>query len=574
MGLPAAGVGTRPATTLLLLIAMLANVGCHVGPDYCAVTPPLPDAWHQELIDGELVGQAELHHWWSSFNDPILDQLINVARNNNRDLRVALSRIDQAVAQARMATSPRLPIVDQVGSYEKFKLSENAPLFFPGLSPDGPTDDWKLGFDVSWEPDFFGRVSRTIEAANGEVDASVEEYRDVLVCLYAQIARDYISLRASQAQKEYTLKNVALQQKSRGQAQNRLDAGLVPELDVHQADLNLARTAAEVPRLEEAIQRRINAITLLVGEFSGSLHIALEPTRPIPNPTPPSVGLPANVIRQRPDIRQAERLVAVQTAKIGIATSELYPRFSIGGNIGLEATNLSKLLVNDSLSYGLGPSFRWSIFNTARVRNNIKKEQAATEEAFAHYEQTILKALREVEDALAAYRQEQLRRDQLNKAVDAATKAVENVSGLYRAGKTNFQNVLVTEQSLAQAQNQIAESEGQVAMNLVLLYKALGGGWRIDDDCLPDAYRGNAVANAVASAEEASPAESPVEMVDAGSAPNGDVSESVDPGSVHSAGLPQSPTEGTPIEIKLPNNMTIKIISGSTSAPVVQTIQH
>lgn len=477
------------STYCLPILATFMAFGCQVGPDYGGYTPLVPDVWNQELVIGEFAGEEEIHRWWSTFNDPILDELIARARFNNRDVYAAFARIQQSAAEASIAASPLLPFADGSGKYENFKLSENAPLFFPGLFPETPVNKFTTGLDVSWEPDVFGRISRSIESADAQLEASVEQYRDVLVCLYAEIGKSYVRLRALQEQKRYTLQNAELQRQSRQLAQDRFKAGLVPELDRHQAELNLARTQADVPRLEEAIQLQLNAIAALVGEFPGNLPVRLTNPGTIPEPTPIAVGPPLNLVRQRPDIRQAERRVAAQTARIGIAVSDLYPRFTIGGNFSVEAEDFSDLLLADSVAYGVSPSFRWAIFQGGRVRSNIAKQDAATEEAIARYEQTILNAFREVEDALAGYREERLRRGALTKAVAAATKAVENVTGLYGAGQTDFQNVLVTQQSLAQVQNQLADSEGRVAVNLVVLYKALGGGWTFNDHDMPHARR-------------------------------------------------------------------------------------
>ena len=482
----------------LLSLTMIALVsGCRTGPEHCEPLPSIPDAWHQELVDdGQYVDN--LNDWWSTFNDPTLNQLIMQASVNNRDLYAAVTRIQQAAAQQRIAGSPLVPFVDATGSRSNFELSESSPTYLNprDLTPAAPHDfasslsNWKTGFNLSWEPDVWGRIARGIEAAEANTCASVENYRDVLVSLHSQVAQSYVLLRQLQAQKAYALDNAEIQSQSMKLAEDRLDAGLVPELDVHQARLNRARTRASVPRLEAAIQAQLNLLSMLIGEQPGSLHAILEASQAIPAAqNPADIVIPINVVRRRPDIRSAERVLAAQTARVGVAETDLLPRLSFGGNFGLESEDFSDLFDNESFTFGVGPSFRWAIFRAGQIRNNIEMKEAATEEAVARYEQTVLNAFREVETAIAAYRQEKLRRNQLLVATSSAASAVENVSALYRAGKTNFQNILVTQQSLAETQNQLADSEGQLAINVIKLYKALGGGWQCNDHCRHHACR-------------------------------------------------------------------------------------
>ncbi len=465
------------------------GAGCMTGPDHCEPVPVLPDVWHQELVDdGQYV--ERLHNWWDTFDDPVLNAMIEHASTNNRDLYAAVTRVRQAAARQRIAGSPKYPFVDAVGSRSNFELSETTPTYLNprDLSPFAPHDfskslqKWESGFNLSWEPDVWGRIARQIEAAEAGTCASVENYRDVLVSLHAQVAQSYVLLRQLQAQKKFAVENAELQEQSLQLAKDRLDAGLVPELDVHQAQLNRSRTSASVPRLEAAIQEQLALLAMLLGETSGEINVLLENPMDIPVARRPAdVIIPCNLIRRRPDIRGAERQLAAATAQVGVAETDLLPRFFVGGEFGLESENFSDLFDNDSFTFGVGPSFKWAIFRAGQIRNNIDLKEAGVEEAVARYEQSVLNAFREVETALSAYQQEKKRRDELAVATDAAAKAVENVSALYRAGKTDFQNVLVTQESLAQMQNQLADSEGRVAINLVILYKAMGGGWNCND---------------------------------------------------------------------------------------------
>lgn len=478
-----------PLRKLSPILSLVLLAGCRTGPEHCEPIPELPDAWHQELVDnGKYVDN--LNNWWNTFNDPVLDRLIEQASVNNRDLYGAVTRIQQAAARQRIAGSPKYPFVDAVGGRTNFELSETTPTYLNprDLSPGAPHNfadsltKWETGFNLSWEPDVWGRIARNIEAAEAGTCASIENYRDVLVSLHAQVAQSYVLLRQLQAQKKYATDNVELQTQSMTLAEDRLDAGLVPELDVHQARLNRSRTGAAVPRLEAGIQEQLATLALLLGETPGSVNVLLEERTDIPAAqNPAQIIIPCNMVRRRPDIRAAERSLAAATAKVGVAETDLLPRLFVGGNFGLESEDFSDLFDNDSFTFGVGPSFKWAIFRAGQIQNNIKLKEAGVEEAVARYEQSVLNAFREVQTSLSAYQQEKERRNQLIVATQAAEAAVENVSALYKAGKTNFQNVLVTQESLAQMQNQLADSEGRVAINLIMLYKAMGGGWNCDD---------------------------------------------------------------------------------------------
>jgi NodT family efflux transporter outer membrane factor (OMF) lipoprotein len=302
----------------------------------------------------------------------------------------------------------------------------------------------------------------------------------VLVSLYAEVATTYTEVRALQARIRYALGNVETQRGSLQLTVDRRDAGIGSDLDVSQAELNLASTESFVPVLRSQLAVAVHALGVLVGRHPSALWTELSDEVPIPKPPPQIVvGLPTEVLRQRPDIRQAERELAAQTARIGVATAELYPTFSLVGTFTFESFDSSDLLERGSRSYGFGPSFRWNLFDGGRVRQAIQVEDARSEQALARYEQTVLSALEDVEDAMAAYVQENDRRDALARSSAAAAKAVELVNVLYRTGLTDFQNVLDTERSLFEQQDQLAESEGRVTQNLIGIYRALGGGWAV-----------------------------------------------------------------------------------------------
>ncbi|MHC4266165.1 MAG: efflux transporter outer membrane subunit, partial [Planctomycetota bacterium] len=424
-------INTKIIFPLILYIIFIH--GCTVGPDYVPPETQLPDAWHQELAEGLSDGQPVLKTWWTTLNDPLLDSLIEKAEQSNLDLKTAASRIQQARALLGIASGEYFPQVDATGFYSRDRVSENGLLAPPTGNVD-QTNLHRVGVDSTWEIDVFGRISRSVESANASLQASVENYRDVMVILYAEVALNYIEVRSLQARIQYALKNIELQKGTLKLTQDRLKAGLVPELDVEQAKLNLANTESVIPNLRSRKIQAINRLSVLLGEQPGSLHEELTKLADIPD-VPESVvlGLPAELLRQRPDIRRVERNLASQTAQIGVATADLYPAFSLSGTFALEAQNLDDLDNWDSRTWGFGPAFRWNLFDGNRIRSNIQLEEARTQETFLQYEQAVLLALEEVEDSMVAYEEEQIRLEALMRSVDAAQKSVGLVDTLYRS---------------------------------------------------------------------------------------------------------------------------------------------
>ena len=465
---------------LLLLAAGLAVAqGCVVGPDYVSPEPPMPDVWHQELARGLQEGEANLAAWWTALGDPRLDELIERAKAGNLDLRLSVARILESRAQRGIAVSDRFPEADGVGTVQRDRQSEDVIVDVP---PGRSRTDtfYGVGADTFWELDLWGRITRSIESADSSLEGSVEDYRDVLVSLYSEVATTYTEIRALQARIRYALGNVKTQRGSLQLTVDRRDAGIGSDLDVSQAELNLASTESFVPFLRSQLAASVHALGVLVGGHPSALWAELSDEEPIPKPPPQIViGLPTELLRQRPDIRRAERELAAQTALIGVATAELYPTFSLVGTFTFEAFDSSDLLERSSRTYGFGPSFRWNLFDGGRVRQAIQVEDARTDQALARYEQTVLSALEDVEDAMVAYVQESERRDALDRSAVAAKKAVDLVNVLYKTGLTDFQNVLDTERSLFEQQDQLAESEGLVTQNLIEIYRALGGGWSL-----------------------------------------------------------------------------------------------
>ena len=475
----ATGHATR-IPLLFLVITLGLTAGCiTVGPDYERPEPVMPDQWRQELVQGLDEGDVDLRTWWETFDDPILNSLIERATAANLDLKIAYARIKEARAQLGIATGERYPDINSSGDAVREKVSEG--VFETPPPPRQRTDNFsQLSVDGSWEIDLWGRVRRSIESAGANYQASVEDYRDVLVVLYAEVARNYIQLRTLQERIRLAWANVEDQRQTLELVVTRERAGLAPKLDVRQAELNLATTESTIPTLEAARIAAINRLGVLLGQPPHALHAELTPVEPIPRPPMQvAVELPAELVRQRPDLRRTERVLASQTARIGVATAALYPNFSLAGTFGY-ATFKGDLLDASNETWSLGPFFTWNLFDGGRVRSAIRVEDARAEQALVNYEQSVLNALEDVENAMTGFAQERVRQASLARSVVAAQESVRLVKVLYRTGLTDFQNVLDMERSLFQQQDLAADSQGTVAQNLVRIYRAFGGGWEPD----------------------------------------------------------------------------------------------
>ncbi len=464
-----------------LLAALL--VGCTtVGPDYEQPQTDMPDAWHTAAVDGLATGEADLQTWWRVFDDEQLNGLVMRSAGGNLTLREALWRVEEARALRGVVTGDQ-PQVEFSGNAARSQASDNgaaAELAPPGGFEAG--NQFDLGFGANWEIDVFGRIRRQAEAADATVGASVEAYRDVLVSLYAETALAYISVRTSQERLRIANANVEAQESTLRLTEDRFAAGLVSALDVAQAESNLANTYSLIPVIERDLEGSLNRLAVLLGEEPGALHDELSNHVPIPSKPQEelTIGLPVELLRQRPDVREAERLLAAQTARIGVATADLYPSFSLSGFLGVSATSGSDLLDSGSVTWSVGLPIRWSIFTGGRIRSQIKVEEARTEQLFANYERTVLLALEETENAMVAYEKELERLERLRQSVAATQRSLELVLTQYRSGLTDFQNVLDTQRTLLLREDELAVVEGGVIGNLVRLYRALGGGWNPD----------------------------------------------------------------------------------------------
>jgi NodT family efflux transporter outer membrane factor (OMF) lipoprotein len=459
---------------LALSVLLGISGGCAMGPDYVPPQISAPQAWHAQLRGGATAEQMDpqtLAGWWMTLNDPTLTGLIERAVRGNLDLKKARAAVREARARRGKSQAGLFPTVDGKGSATSSRSSRDTGM--------GESQNlYSVGFDASWELDVFGGVRRSIEAAEADLQASSEELRNTLVSLLAELALNYVEVRTYQARLSVAEANLAAQAETCELTTMRVEAGLATQLDAEQARYNLESTRSQIPSLRSGLEEAKNGLAVLLGEPPGAVQAELEERRPIPVASlEVAVGVPAEVLRRRPDVRQAERKLAAETARVGVATAELYPKFSLLGSIGLEALSLSNVVSAASRTYSLGPSVTWRLFDAGAVRKNIEAQSAVQEQALVKYEATVLTALQEVENALVAYAEEQNRRQSLREATEAARRAVSLAQVQYRAGMIDFRSVLDAQRSLLSFQDELAKSEGNVTSNLVRLYKALGGGW-------------------------------------------------------------------------------------------------
>jgi multidrug efflux system outer membrane protein len=474
------------------LLLLLGIVGCAVGPNYQMPEMRVPAKWSEAPQPGVTTQPLHVTRWWGTFNDPQLDSLVERAVRSNLDLRQAEARVREARALRGVAAADFWPTIDASGSYARSRRSENVASTqigavngstAPGGIPSSKLvqDLFQAGFDASWELDLFGGVRRSIEAADADLAASVEDLRDVLVTLLAEVARNYVEVRGFQRRITIAQENIRSQQETLELTQARFEAGLTSELDVVQAASQLATTQAQVPTLETSLKQGIHRLSVLLGQDPAGLLPELSWEAPIP-PAPPEVpvGLPADLLRRRADVRRTERQLAAATARIGVAVADLFPKLSLTGSLGLQSDQLANLPLGSSRFWSIGPSLSWPVFDAGRIRANIQVQNAREEQRLAQYEQVVLTSLEEVENALVAYSREQVRRHKLTEAVEANQRAVELANELYIRGLGDFLNVLESQRSLFASQSGLVESEAIVSSNVVALYKALGGGWESD----------------------------------------------------------------------------------------------
>jgi NodT family efflux transporter outer membrane factor (OMF) lipoprotein len=463
---------------------VLGAAGCTVGPDYRRPEAPTPTSFGELAPAAPAAGRSDAVAggtpvaWWTTFDDALLTSLVQRAVDSNLTLQQAEARVREARASRQIAAAELWPQIGSSASYARERASKN------GTSPafGGKVFDlFQAGFDANWEVDVFGGVRRSVEAADARVEAALDDRNAVLVSLMAEVGLEYVTYRSLQQRVALAKQNVSAQQETLDLTRRLFDAGLAPELDVQRAAAQVATTASTIPLLELQAGQAMHALGILIGQPPMALAQELAPVGPIPRPSREvAVGLPSELLLRRPDVARSERQLAAQTAEIGVATSELFPRFFITGVADLQSVHASDFFDWQSRALAIGPSATWPVFQGGRIRGNVELQTAAQQELFAAYQAVVLQAFQDVEDALVAFSHEQATRAQLEDAVRANERAAELARRLYAQGLTDFLTVLVAEQSVFTSQDSLAQTERNVALDLVALYKAVGGGWEFD----------------------------------------------------------------------------------------------
>ncbi|MCS7237607.1 MAG: efflux transporter outer membrane subunit [Thermoguttaceae bacterium] len=493
----------RWAIALLAVSLCFAGSGCRtslrqwvrngfkVGPNYARPDAKVSDQWIDSSSPELKVeptasqgrqgtGQTPVNvAWWAVFNDPTLTRLIEMASAENLPLQIAAERVVEARAQLGVARGTLWPQMQEMkGTFQRNQFSAEA---FPwGRFPIRRRfDHWSVGFEAAWELDFWGRFRRAIEAAEANLEAQEAGYDEVLVILQAEVATNYIQLRTFDERLALARQNLDLQRQTLDIVKARFEAGLVSGLDLRQAEAIVATTRSLIPLLELGRRRAENRLCTLLGMPPQDLD-PLVGTGKIPDPPAEVVvGLPADLLRQRPDVRKMERLVAAQSARVGIAEADLYPHFAITGTLNWEAEKFGHLFLGDAIAGRVGPAFSWKILNYGRIWNSIWAEDSRLRQAILAYQETVLRAAEEAEGTIAAYLREKERAAALADSVRATEQAVQLATALYQQGVIDYQRLIDSQRVLLQQQDALAESRGNVALYLVALYKALGGGWQV-----------------------------------------------------------------------------------------------
>jgi hydrophobe/amphiphile efflux-1 (HAE1) family protein/NodT family efflux transporter outer membrane factor (OMF) lipoprotein len=457
-------IGKDKLHLLVILLVPFFFGGClTVGPDY--EPPEVP-----------MVGKTEFEtpaDWWTTLGDPLLTGLVQEALTNSPDIKSAVAAVRAARAQLHIARAAYGPQIDATGRFARSKTGDDV-----SVAGMGERDVYSAGFDAAWELDIFGGTRRSSEAALAAFQAQDAARAMVEVSLAAETAQAYVQLRAAQQRLRVAQENLKLQQETFDLLQSRLDSGLINELSLKQAEANLESTRSFVPQLETAVEKTLNALAVLTGQMPGSLHDRFSKHWKIPTAVPEDVtGIPADLLRRRPDVRRAERELAAQTARIGVAKSDYFPKLTLNGSIGVEALSFGGLNESGNEFYSFGPGVRWAIFRSGSIRNNIKARTARQEQALAAYEQSVLSAVQETRDALTAFRNEQLRLAALTAAVNAARAAAGLAADRYESGLEPFDTVLDAQRTQLQLEDQQVQSQSESTLSVIRLYKALGGGW-------------------------------------------------------------------------------------------------
>ena len=473
-----------PATWLLqaafYTLWWTALSGCRVGPEYARPAVPTSAAWLDSANPHLLEKPGDDVLWWTAFDDPALNQLVEEVRQENPSLRQAGTRILEARATLGVVQGNLGP-QDQaaLGGIKHTHISHNSPnQALASILRRNDFDQWTLGFGAAWEADVWGRFRRSVSSAGAELDASIENFHDVSVILSAETARAYIELRTLENRLALAQQNVAIQKETLELTEMMARVGKGSDLDVLQARSNLCETKALLPSLQDLHRRANNHLCVLLGSPPSDLRSKLGHTARIPVPPADlAVGVPADLLRRRPDIRRVERQLAAQSERIGIAASEFYPHLTISANVGLDALDLSKLYSPRSLAAVAGPSFRWNILNYGRIQNGVHLHEARYQGLIYEYQAAVLKADEEAENAIVHFLKTHEQVALREQSVAAAQKSVDDMLVAYRAGWIDFHRLFLLETQLVVKQDTLSTARGELALSLVAVYRAMGGGW-------------------------------------------------------------------------------------------------
>jgi outer membrane protein, multidrug efflux system len=469
----------------LVALACLGLAGCAaVGPDYTLPATEIPASWKSaDATENQLASDqaaGDLGQWWQRLDDPILSKLVEEALLESLDLRSAQARLREVRARSVIAGSARYPVVGAGGRASTSRSSEE--------TGSGDTRDFfSVGFDASWELDVFGGVRRGVEAAEADLESAEASLNDARVSLAAEVALSYVDVRTQQLLLDIARSNLETQSETLQLTDWRAQAGLVSSQDVEQARSNREQTRAQIPALEISLAEAKNRLDILLGRVPGSLHGLLAEPAGLPSVAAQiAVGIPAETLRQRPDVRAAERSLAAETALVGVAEAARYPSFSLSGSIGLEALSFGALGNSGAGTSAMLAGFTAPIFNAGRLRAQVEIQDSVRERAQVAYEQTVLSALQEVENALVAIARNRERGEALANAVDSARNAAQLARQRYSAGLIDFQSVLVSERSVLVLEESLGINQANAVRALIRLYKALGGGWSPQADASPE----------------------------------------------------------------------------------------
>jgi NodT family efflux transporter outer membrane factor (OMF) lipoprotein len=458
--------------------------GCMVGPDFVAPTPAVADAWLEQTDKRLSSSSSEVRSWWKVFNDPALDALVERAYHDNLNLQAAGLRVLQARAQLGTALGNFYPQSQQfVGTTQFNRLSERTVQ--GSFSRVFEYTQNQIGVAASWELDFWGRFRRAVESANFDLLSSVADYDNTLVSLTADLANTYIAVRIAEKRLDIARRNAVIQEQSLHLAEVRFHGGTTTQRDVDQARTVLASTQATIPALEVNMQQSGNSLSVLLGLPPQAVANLLGARADIPTaPREITIGIPAELLRRRPDIREAEFQAAAQSARIGVEKADLYPAFSLTGQFGFLATDVGQFSLGDTFDWRsrfatVGPAVHWNFLNYGQITNRVRIQDARLQQLLIQYQQTVLNAQREVEDNLIAFLKSQDRARYLAESTQAAQQSTDLATLQYRQGITDFTTVLTAQQNLLNQQDNLALTLGDIARSLVGVYRALGGGWQL-----------------------------------------------------------------------------------------------